>query len=134
MFESSIMEKGLADKFPELRTYAGQGIDEPAAVVRFDYTPAGFHAMILRPDGSVFIDPYAKAGTPPTTSHISRGFRQSRKAVRVPSRKRCFENVRAKNLPATLDMPNIVSNGGTLHTYRLAMAATGEYTAFMAEP
>ncbi|MBP7474929.1 MAG: hypothetical protein KA810_06680, partial [Pyrinomonadaceae bacterium] len=130
VFESSIMEKGLADKFPELRTYAGQGIDEPAAVVRFDYTPAGFHAMILRPDGSVFIDPYAKGNTANYISYLKRDFDNPGKQFECLVGKDASRMFEPKNLPATLDMPNIVSNGGTLHTYRLAMAATGEYTAF----
>ncbi|MEI2748398.1 MAG: hypothetical protein V9E88_06550 [Ferruginibacter sp.] len=56
--EHSVMDPQLAARYPEIKSYAGQGIDEPGSVIYFDVSPSGFHGMILsagRP--TIYIDP-----------------------------------------------------------------------------
>ncbi|MDQ1347327.1 MAG: hypothetical protein QG573_696, partial [Acidobacteriota bacterium] len=58
--ESPIMETALARRFPEIRTFTVQGIDDPTASGRVSLTPLGFHAMVLSSGGTLYIDPYRR--------------------------------------------------------------------------
>lgn len=123
--ESPIMEAGLAARFPEIKTYRGQGLDDPAATLRFDWTPQGFHAMVLSEQGTIYIDPYAKGNTEHYVTYNKRDYRKDAAPFHCFVEGRKDAAVRPTREPAVQ-----VSNGQTLRTYRLALAATGEYTQF----
>src|SRR5436853_5620863 len=56
--DAPVMDEALAAKYPGIRSYAGQGIDDPSSTIRFDMSPLGFHGMILSPvKSTVYIDP-----------------------------------------------------------------------------
>ena len=56
--ESLVMESGLAARHPEIRTYAGKGLDDVTATIRADLTPLGFHASVRSTRGAWYVDPY----------------------------------------------------------------------------
>ena len=122
---SSIMAKGLQDKFPKIQTYAGIGIDDIYATLRFDWTPHGFHAMVLSPSGTVFIDPYARQQQVVYSSYYKTDFQAIGKQMI------CAFQGKGINISGQHTMESKASFGDCqLRSYRLALAATGEYTQF----
>ena len=94
-------------------------------MVRFDLTPAGFHAQVLAPSGAVYIDPYERGNTGIYACYYKRDYLSDYNDFQclVP------ENAKADFSKQTITK-QILSPGGYLRTYRLACAATAEYTQF----
>ena len=123
--EAPIMAPELAVKFPQIKTYLGQGIDDPSASVRFDVTPKGLHAQVLSPDGAVYIDPYVSGDNQLHVSYYKRDYRVVAKPFQ------CLTGQLAETKQAAAPVvPLAASSGEELRTYRLVVAATGEYTQF----
>jgi hypothetical protein len=121
--ESPIMEPGLAARFPEIKTCLGQGIDDPAATVRLDTTPLGFHAQVLSPNGNYYIDPYTRGDNTFYASYYKRNLIDTHGFSCHPA-----DDETAAARPA---LPkDLRSSGSTRRTYRLANACTGEYAVF----
>ncbi|WP_179021391.1 zinc-dependent metalloprotease [Winogradskyella forsetii] len=126
IFESSIMEPELQAQFPDMRTYAGQGIDNPTEIVRFSITPKGFHAMFLgTSNGTQFIDPFTEQGNIYTVyakkNLEARNFDFECSVIDDSLLDRTYEE--ASNMARN-------ANDGMLRNYRLAVACTGEYATF----
>ncbi len=126
--ESPIMEPGLAEKFPTIKTYTGQGLDDSSATVRLDRTPAGFHALILSNGDSVYIDPYSTGQPEYLISYFERDFTPSVERWQARAANEIVDP--AKDTGAAQGDQTLQPSGSILRTYRLAMAATGEYTQF----
>jgi hypothetical protein len=121
--ESPIVEPGLAAKFPGLKTYRAQGIDDPAATSRFDWLPTGFHAIILASSGTVLIDPHAEGNTRDYITYWKRDAANTTQGFKCD-----FVDPGLPSLPEGDVHAPAVTSGTTLRTYRLALAATNEYT------
>ena len=127
-WESSAMEPELQEKFPEIRTYTGQGIDDSYASLKFDLTPHGFHAQILSPNGRIFIDPHNRGDIIHYISYYTKDF------IKTGSLFECeFNEYPLPELDYTTDFM-LTPTGPQLRTYRLSVAATGEYTIFHSSP
>ncbi len=121
--ESLIMEKGLADKFPELKTYAGQSIQDPSITVRFDWTYWGFHAIIISKEGFIFIEPN-------TRGNVDQYIVYYQKDLPIPvDQKFCSLQTDIINKQPELTPVTELASGTQLRTYRLAVSAAGEFTA-----
>lgn len=155
--KAPIMEPELAAEFPEIQTYRGSSVDNPAATLRFDVSPYGFHAQVLAPDESYYIDPYWHNSDRAYVSYFKRDLLPRPDHVRFEASALQGQPTQ-RIVPAVEDQqPSLLSklkpqepevttqgissrkgegpeyagrSGAQLRTYRLANAATGEYTQF----
>ncbi len=126
--EAPTMEPALQARFPEIRSYSGQGIDDRAATVRLDISPFGFHAQVLGSTGRVFVDPV-------TWGDTERYVTFDTATVKTARRQRFSCGTEAPAGGSTPAPPRFARPAAPqavvqLRTYRLAVATTGEYTAF----
>ena len=126
IMESPIMEPELAAKYPEIRTYLGQGVDDTSATLRFDLTPTGFHAAIHSVQGRIYIDPYSRGDV---THHISYYTNDYPRSTAETWRCLVSEEQRSETPDGSQRAPER-PNGDVLKTYRTVVAATAEYTKF----
>ena len=122
-----VMEPGLAAKYPMMKAYAGKGIQDPTAMLRFDITQKGFHGMILTGKSSaIFIDPYAVGNTEHYIAYYKKDF-EKEGAENYTCTVEPAEVNPALDLPSTLAP---VAGDCMFRTYRAAIACTGEYGQF----
>jgi hypothetical protein len=139
--ESPIMEPALAAKFPQIKTYLGQAADGSGSTVRFSLTHRGFHAMMLSPtEGATFIDPYYRGDERFYVSYFKKDYNPAGKTLGrcegvvdtdPEEGKRLLQEYEAGLNSGALERN---PSGATLRTYRIAIAATGEYTTFHSNP
>jgi hypothetical protein len=119
--ESSIMEAGLAAKHPEIKTYAGVGLDDPAATLRADSTPLGFHASVRSPDGAWYVDPYYHLDDSVYVSYFGRDLDNAHGG---------FEEGAIEGKSDPLDLGALAAAASDpiqLRTYRLALVSDQSY-------
>ena len=120
--EASVMHPDLQERFPEIRSYVGQGVDDASSVLRFSISPEGFNGMILSANGNTFIEPLEKNGNTYVVFN-----RENR--INYNDDFECEVSERIKRrVSSDFTMKN--ADDSILRTYRLAVSATGEYTQY----
>jgi len=127
--KNQIFAPEIAKKHPNIQSWSVTGKDDKGIAGVIDTTENGFHAMLLMPDGDIiFIDPdkhsdqYLSFSKQQNTEHFHNSFQ-----CKVHTKKPLLTASPANKsvLGKSLEIParNII-------IYRLAIAATGEYTQY----
>ena len=123
IYEAPVMEKGLSDKYPDIKSYVGKGITDKTATIRFSTTIFGLHAMMTSGEaGTYYIDTHSK--------DLNNYIVYSRKDVQRSGSFSCEveENISNK---INIDNSQIArATDGKFRQYRLAMACTTEYATY----
>ncbi len=127
IFQSSIMHPDLAAKYPNIQTYSGQGIDDPTAIVRFDITPKGFHAIIFSAKGTIYIDPQNAATTKTYICYNKKDYVSDETKTFIEEG--VIDEGHSPVIKDRSQLANRVSDGN-MRTYRTAVSCTGEYAQF----
>lgn len=134
IYHSPIMNDALAREFPNIQTFRVVDTLNPENTGRLDMSPDGFHGMLFQNGETIFIDPIG--------GNQYQSYYKTDYAAEIPSGKRpkmkCQSKAhieKAKNMSpidkyAYRAQKTDISYGTHLRTYRLAVAATGEFSAF----
>lgn len=121
--ENSNFTPELAARYPDIKSYVGQGVEDPSSTIYFSISSLGLSSMEIYGDKSaVFIEPY----TQDQSTYV---------VYKRSDRKDNLNKLECKVLEtAQKDTSGLISaknaNDATLRTFRLALACTGEYAAF----
>lgn len=123
------MEPGLSRKFPDIQSYAGQGVEDPTQSIRISASRFGVNASIMSPtQPTIYIDKMAgnyyrvvsRNNLTPSSDH----FRCLTDDMPSPSG--------AGNHPE--NTPDNNADDGILRTYRLAMISGAEFSLHFIPP
>ena len=124
--DSPIMEKGLAAKHPDIRTFSVRGVEDRTATGRIDLTPLGFHAVVRSAKGTWYVDPRFRDDDRVHVSYLGRDLADNDGRFRgeqtAPERTAPRPTGGHAAAPAPDDIP--------LRTYRLALLSNPDYATY----
>jgi hypothetical protein len=122
VIEASVLHPDLEAKYPGIKSYAGQGIDDPTATIRFSVSSQmGFHGMVLSSNRSSFyIDPVS------TDRKVYTVYNRSSLTERT-SDFQCFTEEGSRGTGTGRESTAGRTNDKKLRKYRLALSCTAEY-------
>ncbi len=126
VLRNQTMHPLLSAVYPNILTFDGVNVNNVLEKVKFDLTPQGFHAMVSAPDHStLFIDPINPQNPNKVMVYLKKDFHTSKIM-------QCDFEMAEEKFKKLIDTKDFAPEYGTcqLRTYRLALAATAEYTAY----
>ncbi len=127
VWHTPIMPDILASRYPGLRTFTAEAVDNSRVTAKIDFTAYGFHAMIFDGEHTSFIDPYDNNRSGYYAVHYKKD------EIRQPGyvsfcQVRSNDTGRAEQIiQLARKSTSRISNGHELLTYRLALACDHQY-------
>ncbi|MEE9408035.1 MAG: zinc-dependent metalloprotease family protein [Polaribacter sp.] len=122
--ETSNFDAKLTAKFPMIRSYSAQGIDDPTAVAKISIGEDGFHAVVFSGiEKTIYIDPYSKD---------NENYILYKRDDLSEDKDNFTCQVEEEFSKSSTPTENIIENAndGKLRTFRLALVCSGEYAQF----
>jgi hypothetical protein len=134
--KSAVLPPQLAKKYPQIQTYRLISQSQQIINGRLDFTPLGLHAMLQTDTGEIiYIDPIPTDTTQQgNNSNHYYSYKKTDQSPITPHQCKlndANENKLTLSIRAKFDQdehPQQKNNSNTLHYYRIAIAATAEYT------
>ncbi len=123
--EASVFSPELQARYPDIRSYVGQGVDDPTAIIRFSISPKGFQSMRL----SAYMPATFIEALTDNASHYTAFKRADKINFNDDFECEVTESMN-KRLNVGDDSAMRNADDSILRTYRLAVSATGEYTNY----
>ncbi len=125
ILEASVLHPDLQERHQNIRSYVGQGIENPANLIRFSITPQGLHTLKFSAQGGIeIIDPFSKSGSTYVT------YAKADLPLLDEVFGCSFENQIPDSLGDLGDFSERNADDGNLRDFRLAIASTIEYSSF----
>ncbi len=129
VWESPIMEPGLAAKYPMIKTYAGKSQTNPGTTIRFSCSPQGFSSIVHTGSATALVAP----NSPEEQVHLSFWLKDVDFASPEANQYHC-ELQHGEEEETHGFSENFIEGSARaaapvdLYTYRLAVATTAEYS------
>jgi len=130
--ETFVMAAELAVKYPDIKHWQVKGVDDPRIYGVIGFTTLGFHAMVFMPEGDTLFVQRDNEDQHSSVSVSSLYAVVSKRSSVADNHFSC--DVHSSSSPVVAIKDDLLSTNWSarqargLVTYRLAMAATGEYT------
>lgn len=119
--ESPVLSPELSDKFPQIKTYSGQSIDDDTATLRFSWTPKGLNAVVISAQSTFMIVP-----TGSDDQYLSY-FTHDLETKTFECSNPVDGDASSGNAYADGEKAELTVANGTLRRYRLAVSVTPEF-------
>ena len=128
---SQVMSNGLAEKFPQIKTFTGFDIENPANTGRFDYGPKGFYGVFNYQGQRIYVDPEQQENV--YVSYKDKNAHSHSKIKQGAPIKRAHSLIQHRDLKVLMQNQSTEQSEAIPNshiTYRIAFATTGEYAQY----